>query len=808
MNLDPQRRYATDDDLRYDDRRDVDSDVDYNAYPGEDRARSDRDPHEQSYERAREHSHEHSREAAYDVRGEVVTDRRLASRPRRRVKTNLTATADVSYTPVPRSDVSFNRLRPLVPAEPMWHRLLFLGLTLVFTAAYFVALYLVTAPAHLGIDQNGYLVGGRLLAEQGDMALHLTNPFQFVGGMFVGVDDPATGAIAYWPKYPAGLPLLYAACFWIMPTDAGAVWLAHYVSPIAAALSVLGMFFLGRFAGGSFLGLLAAIALAGSQMLLGLGTNPNSHAAALCFVVWGFVALLAWWRSGRMLFGIAAGLCIGYAFTIRYTEGLLGLPLGIACLSAWTARRPVISGLRVIVPIVAWGVPVAGLLAWNKWKMGLWTGYGATSESAGLSFKTFFQIEERSGAFNLGNFLDNWQTMAEQLNDGGLFFLVPIGVLGVLALLARRFQLGLVMLAWLLGTVGIYTAYYWAPDTSWEFAYLRFFLTVLPVMLFGVSYGLWRVLQAPTAGQASLRSDTKLWRSIMQPVVAGLIVAIAVGMGTYRAVGIVPTVQASSVDGAPGLQAHYQNNNKYAVLSNLLREASQPGDIVLVNSPGNNIIANLLHHFQFALQADTYDVSMFSDRYARRVRNMGRMVGGDGEADVFDPTRHAELLALYEGKTQDDLDGELESVITRALDGGHDAWLVMTDVDYQMFTRRQLGELPGLTVDERRLMRWKDQPLIRDGSEREPRQTTGGLGFRQFLGAELAVQRSWVLVPIIREAPREALQEAPNDAPAAKPEPATQENAQPESRPSSSLAPSTAPSTKPTTTPSDRRAVI
>ena len=100
--------------------------------------------------------------------------------------------------------------------ESRRRRLAFGGLAVAGAAAFlwFAAQYLVTA--HGGTDQNGYLVGGRLLAEHGSMALRPVNPvtgvgdpFLFVGQMWVGVDLNGPEE-RYYPKYPMGLPALVA----------------------------------------------------------------------------------------------------------------------------------------------------------------------------------------------------------------------------------------------------------------------------------------------------------------------------------------------------------------------------------------------------------------------------------------------------------------------------------------------------------------------------------------------------------------------------------------------------------------------
>ncbi len=213
------------------------------------------------------------------------------------------------------------------PPEPRRTRLLGLLLALALAGGFLLAAVAFDPPAHGGVDENGYLTGGKLLARHGTMAFRPAgpdgdfDPFQFVGRMWVAA-DAGTDRETYYPKYPAGFPLLVAAALKL--GGAGAVYL---VNPVAAALAVLGTFFLGRHLGGTLPGLLAAVCFATSLTTIQCATDPNSHATAACCGVWGLYWLLLWLRGGGTAVAFAAGLAFGYAATIRYTEGLLILPL-------------------------------------------------------------------------------------------------------------------------------------------------------------------------------------------------------------------------------------------------------------------------------------------------------------------------------------------------------------------------------------------------------------------------------------------------------------------------------------------------
>src|ERR1019366_4138283 len=201
--------------------------------------------------------------------------------------------------------------RRLLPAatqrEAGWKRKIFLLLALLIAGGYgfFLSSYWTAAPGRPGIDENGYLLGGRNLAEHGTTGFKPSDDFQFVGAMWVRTQEATVLPPAflpnflrqrlaahtkegwYFPKYPAGLPLLNAVVIRL----GGNAW-AFAVSPVCASLGVLGMFFLGRVVAGSFGGLLAMIALAANANVLEMAHDPGSHAPALCFVVWGMFLLI------------------------------------------------------------------------------------------------------------------------------------------------------------------------------------------------------------------------------------------------------------------------------------------------------------------------------------------------------------------------------------------------------------------------------------------------------------------------------------------------------------------------------------
>lgn len=600
-------------------------------------------------------------------------------------------------------------LRPLVVREPFVKRWLFAAVANFFALAFMAILLGFWAPAHTGVEQNAYLVGGRLLAEHGTMRFVPDDPFAFVSTGWVAAQGTVQNSFgqevqAYFPKYPAGLPAIYALILRAVPNQDVAIDLVHLVSPVCATLAVLGMFYLGRFAGGSFLGALSMLALAGTQVLLLLADNPSSHAPALAFAIWGFVSLLSWWRTGGIIRGLLAGLLLGYAFSIRYTEGLLGLPLGLACLFAFEWRRPFASGWRVLAPVTAWLIPVIGLMAYNHQTMGALLGFNAGGQPR-LDLSSFL---DGSGAFTVQNLQANWEIMARQLNDTGLYFLLPLGVMGLLAMLARRVGIGLVMLSWVVGTVVIYTAYPWAEPRG--IAHLQFFLVAFAPVLFGAAYLLRRVLNAPSDSAPQRvemqerdgtyrgrdvrvirdpqRGSAATWRNIFGPVAAGLVVAVAVAIGTHRAVGALPETPGASLR-EPGLQVNFTQAANAAVLGKLVRQLVPEGSVVFMDAPGS--LDTSINHVQYVGDYELYEATMFTSRFARTLGEMRGKAGSGSAANPLPERGYDYLQALYADKADAVLTAEVRRIIDRALDDGREVYLVMKTVDKRRFRQAHLA---------------------------------------------------------------------------------------------------------------------
>ena len=442
-----------------------------------------------------------------------------------------------------------------IEAESFWRRRLYEALALAFTCSFMFVLYRFWAPApgRPGIDENGYLVGGRNFAQSGTIGFKPDDNFEFVGAMWVRTKEEVKplfptpfhvrlfqhdfGTIDldkkfpmlqshtkegwYYPKYPLGTSMLNAAAIKIGGEAHGRQW-AFLVSPISVSLAVLGMFFLTRLVAGSFYGLLGMIVLATGYTTLELANIPSSHAPALVMVVLGIYFVIRWMQTGTWWRGMFAGLLLGYAVTIRYTEALLLFPLypldqvlrdtdikdyhsywwafirlvrflpigplGIAALSMIRWRR-VSSYFRASVPIISWGLVVGGLVAYNWFNMGSATGYDSTNESLGFSTKEFFS---------------KWDFAIQQNYNYSNFLTLPLGLIGIGLMFRKSTRLGLVFLMWYVPGTLLYTAYYWGQNIQ-GIGYLRFFLTLLPALIVGT---MWLMHAASIGGRTTSQIET------------------------------------------------------------------------------------------------------------------------------------------------------------------------------------------------------------------------------------------------------------------------------------------------------------
>jgi 4-amino-4-deoxy-L-arabinose transferase-like glycosyltransferase len=582
--------------------------------------------------------------------------------------------------------------RATVPAEPRSSRALYLALALAVTAGFwfFLTSMLAPAPGRPGIDENAYLLAGKNIAQHFTTGFKPADDYQYVSAMWLRTEDGW-----YYPKYPFGLPLLNA-----VPVLLGHREWAFGISALCTSLAALGMFFLARDIVGSFYALLAMIVLAMGPTTLQLANLPNSHAPALCVVVWGMFLLMRWWTSGRWWLGVAAGLLLGFAVTIRYTEALLLFPLyslnvmraddyinpkvmsvlkvlgflpvgpiGIAVLSriAWKDWR---SYVAAGVPIFAWAVPVGALVILNWFTIGDLTGYDSTNESSG---------------FSLDHFFSKWDFSVHQVYVYGLFMLAPLGVAGLIVMCRGAGRTALMLTLWFVPGMILYTSYYWGENFP-TIAFLRFLLTLLPPLIVAAMW----LLRSTAGGET---------RSSVAPLSAGLLAAVAASVGLWSSL---PEIERQH---RGNLNLHYSAQR---LLSHVKPAAQRP--MILADS---GMFPQFLQYMQFMYDADWYAGDVFGVRAG----------GGFGLAGVFQQLstanpkspavlqrhRMEHIDAFRKGKTDDDFIREQHRLMDEALAAGRRVYAVLSPGDAHTFRRRSITS----AYDMVQLERWVEPCTIR-----------------------------------------------------------------------------------------------
>ncbi len=359
----------------------------------------------------------------------------------------------------------------LSPDAGMRRAWLAIVILLLITAGFGYAVINWSGGAHQGVDQAGYHMMGRLLADEHVAGIVPKNPWQFVSRMCIVTEDGHVFA-----KYPPGYPALIAVGRWFA-SDAG----AYLVNQVATILACFMSYFLFRTVVSRLTALLGVIWLMCNPLTLIYAQDANSHATTLMCVVVGFWGLLSWWQHGGAWRALLGGLALGYACTIRYSEALLVLPVLFVALANFRLRKKNIIGCLAL--IAGWAIPVGllSLFCWYHFGLPWKSGYTYCNEDTGFSLHYFLGD---TSYFKT----PNWESLLTQLNRTGLFLIWPLSLAGLLGLLARSWRVGITLALWIVPSTTLYLFYYWAPTQETNTGYLRFFISVIPGLILT---GLW-----------------------------------------------------------------------------------------------------------------------------------------------------------------------------------------------------------------------------------------------------------------------------------------------------------------------------
>ncbi|MEI6463784.1 MAG: glycosyltransferase family 39 protein [Verrucomicrobiota bacterium] len=357
------------------------------------------------------------------------------------------------------------------------------------------------APAIMSPDANGYVVQARLMAEAGRTSLAPSSPVQYIGMHWLETEGGT-----FHSRYPAGLPVLFAAA-WKLGGLGAALW----VNPLLASATLLLVFLLARRLVSDPYALVAAAVVATVPVTNQHALDADAHIAATFFLVAGVLALLRFAATRGPLPGILAGVLLGAVPAIRYPEAIVGVTLAAWLL--WRVR-PV---LRLWPAVLGAALPIAVLCGHNTVAYGaFWrTGYALTNEQTGFGFGYFF-----------AHALPYLQALGGQ----GLALMFAFGVAGIAALgfEPRRRPEGLLFAGLVVPLVLLYMAYYFGGGGMGAAAgNLRFLIPTFPFIAVA---GVWLLARFAEGNGAAGRAA----------VVVVVVLQLIVGLG-----GSVPLLLAA-----------------------------------------------------------------------------------------------------------------------------------------------------------------------------------------------------------------------------------------------------------------------
>jgi hypothetical protein len=328
-------------------------------------------------------------------------------------------------------------------------------------------------------------------------------------------------------------------------------------------------------------------------------------------------------------------------------------------------------------------------VGFNLVAMGTPTGYDTTNESI------------PGAAFTLEHIGQNWEKLVRQVHDGGLFFVVPLGLLGMILATATSLRRSSMLWLWLVPGTITYMAYYWAPDRG--VSYLRFFLTLFPPLIVGAAVTFEHLLKMAAPGI----------RRLVMPIACGLIVACASGMGLYRAVSGMEEGQFRS----SSLESQQRSAANLYALGQVVAEKVPEGSILFAGQ-------NELHYLQFVGNYQCYDPEYFTTSFVKRQQQQGERLE-ETDPNPRQPERRRYLVNLLGDKSEAELVELQNDILTRALAADQRAFVVMPKSQADSFVRRYVRKNKKLT--SQLIAVQNDHPRVRAAAEGESsRSTTPG----------------------------------------------------------------------------------
>jgi hypothetical protein len=275
--------------------------------------------------------------------------------------------------------------------------------------------------------------------------------------------SPADPAVLV-PSYAAGLPLLLA-----LAKRIGGQEVMFWVVPLSAGLLVFGTYSIGRRLGAESAGLIAAMLVATSPVMLHMSTWLMTDVPVATVWAWAFYLVLGTTRRSAAGAGLLSALAVLIRPNLAPLAGVLVLRYVLAMRHREVRHRTLGQGIAFSAALLP-GVVAVGAINTHLYGSPLSSGYGDLSNLFAWSRVTT----------NLQLYLQ-WFTQAH----------TPFALCGVVAILVplRRLwpevqdrSIFVVMALFVLGVWGIYCA--WLVFDQWWFA--RFLLPSWPFIMLGI----------------------------------------------------------------------------------------------------------------------------------------------------------------------------------------------------------------------------------------------------------------------------------------------------------------------------------
>jgi hypothetical protein len=322
------------------------------------------------------------------------------------------------------------------------------------------------------------------------------------------------------------------------------------------------------------------------------------------------------------------------------------LPLLAGVLIHLRRPRRFKSWLRAATPLLAWAVPVATLAVFNWVTMGHLSGYGATHESTGVTLKEFAR---------------KWEFAVAQIYDFGLFFVAPLGLVGLVLCFRRNWRVALLLTLWFVPGTLLYFSYYWGQNVP-GVGFLRFFLDLFPALIIPA---FWLVR---LAGRAATL-DTPRRGSVAVPLAAGVLAFVPSAVSLRTALPEIARQHTGNLNLA------YSAERLAFHLPRATRRV-QPSRPVVFADEG--MFPQLLMHLQFAADADFYAADAFIPRFGGGFGVLGlKPAAKDDSPVLIQEDRRQRMEAYYKSRSARDLVREQQAVMSDALDHGRDVYLLL-----------------------------------------------------------------------------------------------------------------------------------